>query len=145
MQIDSDISKLIKTKLAYIDQDCDSEIRKAVDDLYASIKYDNGRLCVPDFQNAANLMVSVISCKEKRFNSEVSRILSTFGGFDNSDQLESAKKDVACYFEEARYLNRFERFLESVERAASRYGLSFDRRAYRTDIVSSIFEVGVKN
>lgn len=145
MQTDSEINKLIKTKLAYIDQDCESETRKEVNDLYSNIKYESGRLRVPDFQSVANIMVSVISCKEKRFNAEISRILSTSGGFHNTDELERAKKHVAGYFEGERYLHRFEGFLGGVERATARYGLKFDRRAYRTDIASSLYEAGVQN
>ncbi len=145
MQIDSELNKLIKTKLAYIDQDCESETREKVNYLYSRIKYEGGRLHVPDFQKAANLMVAVIYCKEKRFNYEVSRILTTSGGFRSSEELEHAKEHVTKYFEEDRYLKRFEGFLEGVERAAGRYGLKFDRRVYRTDIASSLFEVGIKN
>lgn len=145
MQNDSDLNKLIETKLAHIDQDCESEIREAVNDLHSSIKYEGGRLRLPDFQKAANLMAAVVSCKERRFNSEISRILSTSGGFRNSKELERAKEHVSKYFEEDRYINRFEGFLGGVERAAGSYGLRFDRRAYRTDIASSLFEVGIKN
>ncbi|WP_404365623.1 hypothetical protein [Marinobacter sp.] len=145
MQHDSDLNKLIKTKLALIDQDCESETRGVVNNLYSGIKYEGGRLHVPDFQKAANLMAAVISCKEKRFNSEISRILSTSGGFRNSNELERAKEHVSKYFEEDLYLKRFDGFLEGVERAAGRYGLKFDGRAYRTDIASSLFEVAIKN
>lgn len=145
MQHDSDLNKLIKTKLALIDQDCESETRSVVNNLYAGIKYEGGRLHLPDFQKAANLMVAVISCKEKRFNSEISRILNTSGGFRNSTELQRVKESVSKYFEEDRYLKRFEGFLEGVERAAGRYGLKFDGQAYRTDIASSLFEVGIKN
>ncbi|NWO06604.1 MAG: hypothetical protein HLX50_13220 [Alteromonadaceae bacterium] len=145
MQKNSDLNELIKTKLAYIDQDCESEAREAVNDLYSSIKYEDGRLRVPDFQKTANLMAAVVSCKEKRFNSEISRILSTSGGFRNSSELERAREHVSKYFEEDRYLKRFEVFLSGVERAAGSYGLSFDHRAYRTDIASSLFEVGIKS
>jgi hypothetical protein len=139
------INKLIKTTLAHIDRDCESDSRKAVNDLYSSIKYEGGRLRVPDFRKSANLIAAVISCKEKRFKSEISRVLSTSDGFRSSNELERAKEYISHYFEEDRYLKRFDGFLESVERAAARYGLNFDRQAYRTDITSSLFEVGVKN
>jgi len=142
---DSELNKLIKTKLAHINQDCESETREAINDLYSSVKYEGGRLRVPDFQKTANLMAGVISCKEKRFNSEISRILGSSGGFRSTRDLDRAKEYVSNYFQEDQYLKRFEAFLESVERAAGSYGLKFDRRAYRTDIASSLFEVGVKN
>lgn len=145
VQNDSELNKLIKTKLAHIDQDCESETREAVNDMYSSINYEGGRLRVPDFQKVANLMAAVVTCKERRFNSEISRILSISGGFRNSNELERAKEYVSKYFEEERYLKRFEGFLGGVERAANSYGLNFDRQAYRTDIASSIFEVGIKN
>lgn len=145
MENDSESYRLVKTKLAHINQDCESENRDAINDLYSSIKYEGGRLRVPDFQKTANLMAGVISCKEKRFNSEISRILGSTGGFSSTRDLERSKEHVSNYFHEDQYLKRFEAFLESVERAAASYGIKFDRRAYRTDIASSLFEVGVKN
>lgn len=145
MKNDSELYKLIKTKLSHVDQDCESETREAVDELYSNIKYEGGRFHLPDFQKVANLMAGVIYCKEKRFNAELTRILSGSGGFRSSDELERTKEHVASYFREERYLKRFEGFLESVERVAASYGLKFDRRAYRTDLASSLFEVGIKN
>ncbi|MEL4204980.1 hypothetical protein C9E85_16035 [Plesiomonas shigelloides] len=145
MQDDSDLNKLIKTKLALIDQDCESETRNAVNNLYLNIKYEGGRLCIPDFNKAANLISGVITCKEKRFNSEISRILSTSGGFCNSSELEFAKEFVSRFFEEELYLNRFEEFNKGVELAVRRYGLRLDGQAYRTDLASSLFEVEIKN
>ena len=47
---------------------------------------------MPDFQQAANLMASVIYCKEKKFNSEISRIFSTSGGFLNPDESSTTGK-----------------------------------------------------
>jgi hypothetical protein len=142
---DSGIVSLLKTKLAHLDQDCESEARATVNELHSSIKYEGGRLRVPDFQQVANLMAGVIYCKEKRFNSEISRVLSASGGFRHPDEVQHAKELVAVYFQAERYLKRFEGFVESVEQAASRYGLKFDRQAYRIDLASSLFEVGVKN
>ena len=55
------------------------------------------------------------------------------------------KELVSAYFQEERYLKRFDGFVESVERAAARYGLRLDRQGHRTDLAASRFEVGVKN
>jgi hypothetical protein len=142
---DSGVLGPLKTKLAHVDQDCERETRARVTELHLSMRYEGGRLRVPDLQKAANLLAAVISCKEKRFNSEISRVLSVAGDFLRSDELERARELVSPYFQEDRYLNRFDGFVESVERAASRYGLRFDRQAYRVDLASALFIAEVEN
>jgi hypothetical protein len=142
---DSEIVSILKTKLAHLDQDCEGETRAALAELLSGVKYEGGRLRVPDFKHAANLIVGVISCKEKKFNSEISRVLGASGGFRNPDELDRMKELVSAHFQEERYLKRFEGFVESVDRAASQYELRLGRQGYRTDLAASVFEVGVKN
>ena len=145
MTNDFQILETLKTKIAHADQDCEGETRAATTDLQSKIKYEGGRLHVPNFQSAANLLVRVIYCKEKRFNSIISRMLEASGKALNPEELESAKSLVAGYFQEDHYLKRFDRFVEAVGRSASRYGLQFDPKVYRVDIASSLFFAGVKN
>jgi hypothetical protein len=145
MQKNSDIVTLLKTKLDHIEQDCESEVRAKVDAIYSTVKFENGRLRIPNFNKVANIMVEVIRLKEKRFSSEISRILNSTHGFNDLDELERAKALISSYFHDERYLNRLDGFIESVERAASRCGGHLERTANRTDSASALFSVGVKN
>lgn len=140
-----DVVAILKTKLSHVDQDCESETRAAVAELVSGVKYEGGRLRAPDLERVANLMASVIYCKEKKFNSEISRILGASGGLKDAGELERMKELVSAHFQEERYLKRFEGFLESIERSASRYGVKFDRQAYRTDLAASLFSCGATN
>ncbi|WP_440905685.1 hypothetical protein ACMZOO_05140 [Catenovulum sp. SX2] len=141
----SNLNKLIKTKIALADQECESETRKVISGFYSEIKIENGRLRLPDFQKAANAMGCIIYNKEKRFNSELGRILNVSGGFSSQQELELSQIHMREYFEESRYLNRYEKFLESVDLKVKGYGLKFERERYRTDLPSALYKVLVKN
>lgn len=145
MPHDSEVLSLLRIKLAYIDQDCEGENRASVTELERNVRYEGGRLHVPDPQKMANLLLRVISCKEKRFNAEISRILSASGVSLRPEELDMARELVGAYFQEDRYVKRFDRFVESVGIAASRYGLKFDPQVYRVDLASALFSAGVKN
>ena len=82
MPADSDTITLLKVKFDHIVQECENETRAQIDSIYSDIKYQNGRLNVPDFQKVAKVIVGVIRLKEKGFISEISRIsMITHGGF----------------------------------------------------------------
>jgi hypothetical protein len=140
-----DIITLLKTKFDHIAQECESETRTKVASIYSSIKYENGRLNVPDFNKVANIIVGVIRLKEDRFNSELSRIFTITHGFQNADDLQRGKELILSYFQDDQYLNRFDGFVAGVERIVSRCGGRFDRKAYGTDMATALFLVGVKN
>jgi hypothetical protein len=144
-QHNSDIVTLFKTKFDHISQECESETRAKIDSIYSSIKYENGRLNVPDFNKAVNTIVGVIRLKEKRFNSEISRLFAITHGFQNAEDLQRSKELILPYFQDDQYLNRFDGFVAGVERIVSRCGGRFDRKAYRADTPAALFSVGVKN
>jgi predicted nucleotide-binding protein len=141
----SDITTLLKTKFDHIAQECESETRTKVASIYSSIKYENGRLNVPNFDKVANILVGVIRLKEKRFNSELSRIFTITHGSQNVDDLQRGKELILSYFQDDQYLNRFDVFVAGVERIVSRCGGRFDRKACRTDMAAALFSVGVKS
>jgi len=140
-----DIITLLKTKFDHISQECESETRTKIDSMYSSIKYENGRLNIPNLNKVVNIIVSVIRLKEERFNSEISRIFTITHGFQNADDLQRSKELILSYFQDDQYLNRFDGFVAGVERIVSRCGGRFDRKAYRTDMAAALFSVGVKN
>lgn len=145
MPNESGVLSLLRTKLAHIDQDCEREIQVSLSEICRGIKYDGGRFHVPDFQKVAGLLLRAIACKEQRFNAEIARVLGSPSATLLAEELELAFNVVSPYFQDDLYINRFDRFVESVGRAGSRYGLQFDPQLYRVDLASALFVSGVKN
>ena len=136
---------LLKTKLALVDRDCEGEAQALINEFHGQVRYDGAQLRVPPFQEVANVWLRAIYCKEQRFNAEIAHIFEASNSFLPADRMEEAKKVIARYFEEERYLGRLERFVEGVHRKAASYGIPFDPRLYRLDLATAAFTAGVKN
>ena len=136
---------ILETKLNLADRECEEEASRRINEMRSSVRYENGRLRVPNFQEAANTLVRVIYCKEKRFCAEICRVLSGPERVLESADVERAEKSIASYFDESRYRKSFESFVASVERRAKSYGVPFDSAAYRVDFFEAAYKAGIQN
>ncbi len=81
---------------------------------------------------------------EGKLLSETMKVLSSKGSSSLEDK-EEILNSLEKYLNPELYIKRFDIFVESIGRALSRYGLTFDAGRNRVDIPKSLAEVHAKN
>ncbi|WP_299021952.1 hypothetical protein [uncultured Photobacterium sp.] len=141
----SDLCSLILKKFTLLDRECEAELKNVISNLHAEVKYDGGRICIPDLKNAGNLLSKVISDKSKLFLKEFERIMSTQETRLSQDDFFKLQTYIGKTFSEERYIRRYEILIKGIEMKVARYGLKFDSGKYRVDLYATLYEVSVKN
>ena len=136
---------ILKTKLDRAAQECERETLDAIISLQTQAKYDGIRFRIPYLKQVCNTLIQAITCKEYRFNIEISRVLNTLGCTLHQESLSAAQTIIENYFREENYLMRFDNFVQGLGRQAARHGLELNKEAYRVDLVSTQYICGVKN
>lgn len=145
MSRNDELSRSLKVKLTYANEEAEGDLREKIDQYYSMVKYTGARMDVPNFQEVANTIVSIIRQKEDRFIAEIARVFSITNASPTEHELAQIKDAIARYFDEERYIQRFDSFMSSVERKVASYGLTFEPDIYRVDLASALYLAGVTN
>ena len=138
-------NNVLLIKLRDIDRELESAANQVIQSYYSQAKYENGRFKHPKFQEVSNVWVKLINDKKKAFCGEISRVCGVSDKKLNQEEFSALTEYIGGVFSQDQYLARLENFIDGIERAASRYGLKFDRSKTDENLALAGYECGVKN
>ncbi len=141
----NEIECAVITKIRLLDKELESAWRNDWNKIYEEIKPYNNRTIRLPLEKFNELTVGLIRVKAASMMATIKQIVLESGSYIDQNAMSNIQLFVLDYFIEDNFAKRWNTFLGAVERKYSSYGLTFDRQMWRTDLIESLFIVGVKN
>lgn len=139
------LNEILKRKLNIIDRDCEVSLASDIQKIYSNINPPVSRNITPQLKAFEPKVLESINKKRKLFTTEMCRILKESNQKINEQHVNLISEIIEEKFGADKYKNRINTFLSSIETIYSRYGLAFDQKQYRTDLIKSCYSCGIQN